>query len=69
MLGREHVSVGREAEVAQGLILLAFIAGLIALFTTRMRRRLGMPSNGKTWLIVMLIVVVIVLALWNGSGR
>jgi uncharacterized membrane protein YjjP (DUF1212 family) len=55
--------------VAQGLILLAFIAGLIALFTTRVRRRLGLSSNGKTWLIVIVVVIVAVLALWNGSGR
>jgi hypothetical protein len=69
MLGREQVSVGREAAVTQGLILLAFIAGLIALFATRARRRLGLSSSGKTWLIVMVVVIVIVLALWNGSGR
>jgi predicted PurR-regulated permease PerM len=55
--------------VAQGLILLALIAAFFAFVTTRVRRRMGMSSSGKTWIIAMVVVILIVLALWNGSGR
>jgi predicted PurR-regulated permease PerM len=59
----------REAEVTQGLILLALIAAFFALLTTRVRRRLGLSSSGRTWMVAMVVVIVIVLALWNGSSR
>jgi hypothetical protein len=55
--------------MAQGLILLVLIAAFFALFTTRVRRRLGLSVSGRTWVVAMLVVIVIVLALWNGSSR
>jgi fumarate reductase subunit D len=55
--------------VAQGVILLVLIAALIALFTTRVRRRMGLSVTGKTWIIAMVVVVLVVLALWDGSSR
>jgi hypothetical protein len=55
--------------VTQGLILLALIAASFALLATRVRRRMGMSVTGRTWVVAMLVVVVIVLALWGGSGR
>src|SRR5712671_5116522 len=48
MLGREQISVRQEAQVTQGLILLALIAAFFAFVTTRVRRRMGMSSSGKT---------------------
>jgi hypothetical protein len=59
----------REAEVAQGVILLALIAAFFALLTTRVRRRMGMSVSGRTWIVAMVVVVLIVLALWDGSSR
>ena len=55
--------------MAQGLILLAFIAALFALLTTRVRRRMGLAVSGRTWIIAMAVVIVVVLALWGGSSR
>jgi fumarate reductase subunit D len=55
--------------VAQGVILLALIAAFFALLTTRVRRRMGMSVSGRTWIVAMVVVVLIVLALWDGSSR
>ena len=70
MLGREQIS-GKQGGtvVTQGLILLALIAAFFAFVTTRVRRRLGLSVSGRTWVVAMLVVIVIVLALWNGSSR
>ena len=47
-----------------GLILLGFLALLVAFGWSRFRRRLGMgTTGGRTWL----IVIVGVLALWGYS--
>jgi hypothetical protein len=51
-----------------GLILLAFLALLVAFGWSRFRRRLGMgTTGGRTWLIVMAVFVVGVLAMWAYS--
>lgn len=55
--------------MAPGLILLAFLAVLVALFAVRMRRRLGLASTAKHWIIVIAGFAVIVLALWSASMR
>ena len=59
--------------MAAGLILLVFLALLVAFGWSRARRRLGMgTTTGRTWLIVMAVFIVGVLALWvystHGAG-
>ena len=49
-----------------GLILLLFLALLVAFSWSRLRRRLGMgTTTGRTWLIVMAVFIVGALALWG----
>jgi hypothetical protein len=51
-----------------GLILLVFLALLVAFGWSRFRGRLGMgTTSGRTWLIVMAVFIVGVLALWAYS--
>ena len=50
--------------MTQGLILLGFLGVLAALFTVRMRRRMGLGSNTKTWVTVIVGCVILGLALW-----
>jgi fumarate reductase subunit D len=59
----------REAAVTTGLILVVFLAALVAFFWARLRRRLGMNTTGQTWLTVMAVFVLIALALWASSHR
>ena len=48
-----------------GIILLVFIAALVTFFLTRVRRRLGMGNaTARTWLIIMAVVILAVLALY-----
>ncbi len=48
-----------------GIILLVFIAALVTFFLTRTRRRLGMGNaTGRTWLIIMTVVILVVLVLY-----
>jgi len=53
--------------MAEGLILLAFLGVLIALFTVRVRRRIGVASTGKTWLTVITAVILAGLLLWASA--
>ncbi len=50
--------------MSQGFILLVVIALIIAYAVARTRRRMGLLVTGKTWLVVMLGVVIVALALW-----
>jgi hypothetical protein len=50
--------------MSQGVILLVMIALIITYIVTRTRRRMGMVVTPRTWLIVMVAVVIGVLALW-----
>ena len=50
--------------MSEGIILLVIIALIITYAVTRARRRMGMLVTGKTWIVVMLVVVIGVLALW-----
>ncbi len=50
-----------------GLILLAFLAILVAFFLTRMRRRLGLGVTGGTWAVIIAVFVIIVLGMWASS--
>lgn len=50
--------------MTDGLILLGFLGVLVALFTVRMRRRMGVGSTSKTWVTVIVGCVILGLALW-----
>jgi hypothetical protein len=52
-----------------GLILLGFLAVLVAFFLTRMRRRLGLATTSRTWAVIIAVFVVVVLGLWTSSQR
>jgi NO-binding membrane sensor protein with MHYT domain len=53
--------------MTDGLILLGFLGILVAFFTVRMRRRIGLGSNTKTWVTVITGCVVLGLVLWAAS--
>jgi hypothetical protein len=55
---------GQEVAVSQGVILLVVIALIITYVVVRTRRRLGLLVTGKTWLTIMIAVIIGVLALW-----
>lgn len=50
--------------MADGLILLAFIAIVIAVVVARARRRLGFPVQRGFYAIAVVVVAIAVLALW-----
>jgi len=50
--------------MSQGVILLVMIALIITYVVARTRRRLGLLVTGKTWLVVMMAVIIGILALW-----
>jgi hypothetical protein len=50
--------------MGQSVVLLVLIALIIAYVVTRTRRRMGFLVTPKTWLVVMIAVVVGVFALW-----
>ena len=52
-----------------GLILLGFLAILVALLLTRMRRRRGLGTTGRTWAVIITVFVIVVLGLWATSQR
>jgi hypothetical protein len=50
--------------MSQGIILLVFIALIVAYVVARTRRRMGLLVTGRTWLVVMVAVIIGALALW-----
>ena len=50
--------------MSQGIILLVVVALIITYVVVRTRRRLGLLVTGKTWLTIMIAVIIGVLALW-----
>jgi phosphatidylglycerophosphate synthase len=56
-----------------GLILLVFIAVIIAFFWTRMRGKMKLNVTGKHWTGAIIVVLVFVLLLWastqHGGGH
>ena len=50
--------------MSQAFILLVVIALIITYVAVRTRRRMGLLVTGKTWLAVMLGVIIVALALW-----
>jgi succinate dehydrogenase hydrophobic anchor subunit len=57
-----------EARVTAGVILLFFIAILIAFFWNKLRKRAGLGVSSKTWM-GAIIVVALVAALLYGSSQ
>jgi hypothetical protein len=56
-----------ETAMADGLILLVFLGILVAFFAVRVRRRMGIASSAKTWLIIITWAVILGLALWAAN--
>ena len=50
-----------------GLILAAFIGLGVAWLFTRIRRRMGMPVNGKHWAVAVIVFVVVVVLAYGAS--
>lgn len=50
--------------MGQAVVLLILIALIVTYIVTRTRRRMGFLVTPKTWLVVMITVIVGVLALW-----
>jgi hypothetical protein len=50
-----------------GLILLVFIAVIVAFFWTRLRGKMGMNVAGKHWMGAIVVVVLLVLMLYASS--
>jgi hypothetical protein len=55
--------------VSNGLILLAFIAIVLALVMTRFRRRLGMRATGSVLAATACAFAIAILVLWATSRR
>jgi glucan phosphoethanolaminetransferase (alkaline phosphatase superfamily) len=53
--------------VTTGLVLLGFLAILVAIFIVKMRRRLGLGSTPSTWAAIIAIFVIVVLGLWASA--
>jgi hypothetical protein len=50
-----------------GLILAALIGVGVAWLFTRIRRRMGMPVNGKHWVAAVVVFVVIIVLAYGAS--
>jgi phosphatidylglycerophosphate synthase len=50
-----------------GLILLVFIAVIVAYFWTRMRGKMKLNVTGKHWTGAIIVVVMFVLLLWASA--
>lgn len=63
---------GREAAAlttGSGIILLALIALIVAYVVARSRRRMGLLVTGKTWIAVVIGVVIVILVLWASQAH
>jgi hypothetical protein len=54
---------------SSGITLLVVIALIVAYVVARTRRRMGLLVTGRTWIIVMVGVVIAALALWVTQSR
>jgi hypothetical protein len=54
---------------SSGITLLVVIAVIVAYVVARTRRRMGLLVTGRTWIIVMVGVVIAALALWVTQSR
>ncbi|HEX6526940.1 MAG TPA: hypothetical protein VF070_44030 [Streptosporangiaceae bacterium] len=50
-----------------GLILLVFIAVIIAFFYTRLRGKLKLPVAGKHWKTAIILIVLVLLVSWAAT--
>jgi heme A synthase len=50
-----------------GLILLVFIAVIVAFGFTRLRGKMKLPVGGKHWTGAIIVVVLLVLMLWAST--
>jgi hypothetical protein len=48
-----------------GLILLVFIAAIVAFGWTRLRGKMKLSVSGKHWLGPIVIVIIVVLMMWS----
>jgi len=55
--------------VVNGLILLGFIALMLALVVARLRRRVGMPVTGGIMAMTVAVIAIAILILWATSSR
>jgi NO-binding membrane sensor protein with MHYT domain len=53
--------------MTDGLILLAFLGILAAFATVKVRKRMGIASNAKTWYTIIIGVVLVGLTIWAAS--
>jgi hypothetical protein len=54
---------------SSGITLLVVIALVVAYVVARTRSRMGLLVTGRTWIIVMVGVVIAALALWVTQSR
>jgi|HubBroStandDraft_1064217.scaffolds.fasta_scaffold201559_2 hypothetical protein len=59
----------REDVMADGLILLGFIAIVTAVVTARVRRRMGFPVRPGFYTTAITAIVIIVLVVWVAHGH
>ncbi|MBV9448072.1 MAG: hypothetical protein JO345_19485 [Streptosporangiaceae bacterium] len=50
-----------------GLILLVFIAVIIAFFYTRLRGKMKLPVAGKHWKTAIILIVLVLLISWAAT--
>jgi uncharacterized membrane protein len=55
--------------VANGLILLGFLAVLFAFVVGKTRRRVGLPMTGRIFTMIITGFVIVVLVLWVANTR
>jgi len=53
--------------MADGLILLALIGVIAAFVTVRVRRKMGIASNAKTWTAIIVGTILVGLTIWAAS--
>ena len=62
---RRRVTELRGGPVVHGLILLAFLAALVVVIAVRLRRKLGLATHPRPWVVVFGVFVVVLLVLWG----
>jgi hypothetical protein len=55
--------------MTDGLILLGFIAVVIAASTIRVRRRIGIPARSGFFAGAVVVIVIVVLLLWANQNH
>ena len=53
--------------MTDGLILLALIGVITAFATVRVRRKMGIASNAKTWSAIIVGTILVGLTIWAAS--